>query len=318
MWPFIESIQLIRYLIVCRVNRSLVRLSATPGAEFSHVLGAIIAERLPTTEAAAWQKIISNRDQELTTSLDPSSVAWPVDSVLFVYPVKAHYGQDELILWELELLGTCADHSFFLEVILPAIEQASTTADPRWHKSTRLWGRFDIQAIYVATGPRWEPVVSQGQLDLRRRVTPAQWSEELEWATDPEHIYNRLTWVTPFDLRSTGDKHRPAVPMLIDLLEALIDRMRVFIPGKYTTSQNVLNALPEAERAALQQAIDQVRDIPLRSHDLEQAYRRWPEFMHGRQKFALIPHTVVRYLELASILHIGRQTHIGFGTFQIQ
>ncbi len=318
MWPFIEPIQLIRYLIVCRVNRTLVRLSTTPGAEFSHVLGAIIAERLPTTEAAAWQKAIPDQDRELSTSMNPASAAWPIESVLFVYPVKAHYGQDELIVWELELLGACADHGFFLQIILPAIEQASTTTDPRWHKPNRLWGRFDIQAIYAAAGPRWEPVVRQGQLDLRRRVTATQWSEGLEWAADVDRTYDRLTWATPFDLRPAGNKRRPAVPMLVDLLEALIERMRVFIPGKYTTTQNVLNALPEAERAALQQAIDGVRDIPLRSHDLEQAYRRWPEFMHGRQTFAMIPHPTVRYLELASILHIGRQTHIGFGAFQIQ
>jgi len=317
MWPFIESIQLIRYLILCRVNRSLVRLSAIPGAEFSRVLGAIIAERLPTIEAAAWKKAIPDWMQELAMPISPESTNWPIESVLFVYPGKAHYGQDELIAWELKLLGKCAEHGFFLEVILPAIEQASTTADPRWHQLNRLWGRFDIEAVYAAIGSRWEPVVSQGRLDLRCQVTPTQWNEGLEWTSNPEHVYDRLTWVTPFDMRPAGNKHNPAAPMLVDLLEGLIDRMRVFISGKHTTVQDVWNTLPETERTALQQVIEQVRDIPLRRHNLGPAYRRWPDLMQGWQRFALIPHPALPYLELASILHLGRHTHVGFGTFQI-
>ncbi len=318
MWTFIEPIQLIRYLIVWRVNRSLVRQSAIPGAAFSRVLGTIIAERLPTSQAAEWKKTVPPWDDDLLVWSDPAGVAWPIEAVLFVYPQKSQYGQDELILWELELLGECADHGFFLQVILPAIEQASATTDPRWYKPNQVWGHFDIQAIYAAAGSHWEAVVEQGQLDLRRRITPTQWGETLTWDVDPEHVYDRLIWATPFDLGlATGKRRQVVAPMLVDLMDALLERMCVFIPGKYTTPQDVWNALPEPERAALQRVIDQVRDIPLRSHKLKRAYRRWPGFFHGQQTFSLIPHNVLPYLELASILHIGRQTHLGFGAFQI-
>lgn len=317
MWPFIESIQMIRYLIILRVNRSLVRLSQMPGAEFSRVLGAIIAERLPTTEAAPWKKAIPDWDQELNVPVAPQNAIWPVESVILIYPVKAHYGPDEWISWELKLLGTSADHGFFLEVILPAIEQAAITTDPRWHHPNRLWGRFDIEAVYAAVGTRWEAIVKQGRLDTSRHILPTQWYEGLEWTNQADHAYDQIIWVTPFDLRPAGSKHQPAAPMLVDLLESLVDRMRVFVPGKHITTQHVWNALPEAERTALQQAIEQTRDIPLRRHKLTTPGQRWPELLQGWEQFASIPSTIIPYLELASILHLGRYTHVGLGTFRV-
>jgi hypothetical protein len=42
------------------------------------------------------------------------------------------------------------------------MEAAATTSDERWRQSRTLWGRFDVQAIYVARGVRWEPVVADG------------------------------------------------------------------------------------------------------------------------------------------------------------
>jgi len=51
-------LNIIRYLIVCRVNASMVWLSLFPSLEFSLVLGTFIAERLPTVQARPWRKAL--------------------------------------------------------------------------------------------------------------------------------------------------------------------------------------------------------------------------------------------------------------------
>lgn len=324
MWTFIEPIQLIRYLIVWRVNRSLVRMPAVPAAEFSHTLGTIIASHMPTHQVSKWQKALApwatSEDAEQARPEIPEA-PWPIETVLFVYPGKLTYGQDELILWELDLLGECADHGLFLEVVLPAMEEASTTIDPQWRRPNALWGRFDIHAIYAAAGARWEPVVYRGQLDLRRQVMPVQWQEGLTWEFDradvfhPQRILNNLTWITPFSLGTEKNSH---VPTLKQILEALVSRMHIFLPGRHKTTQDVWNSLAAPDRIALQAAIELVTDIPVRSHTIEQAFKKWHGYWIGDQTFAMIPHVIIPYLELAAILHIGQQTHLGCGTFSIK
>ena len=53
-----NSIHLIRYLLVWRVNHSLIRLPSWLPVELSFVLGNIIAERLPTNQARPWRKAL--------------------------------------------------------------------------------------------------------------------------------------------------------------------------------------------------------------------------------------------------------------------
>ena len=336
MWPFIKPISLIRYLFVWRVNSSLVRLPSTLSPELSQTLGTIIANRLPTQQARYWHKALAPLDQvgdaaqgERKRQVIPEA-SWPVESVLFAYPGKRTCGQGELILWELELMGENADHSFFLEVILPAVEEASSTSDPQWHRQSSLWGRFDIHSVYVACGQHWEPVVQAGRLDLNYRATPVQWAEGLSpaghlrsWTEGTKRIFDRLTWITPFDLSqesvdpSRGQEKIVPIPTLRDLLEALVSRMGALFPGKYSTADDVWHSLDEKERDSLQGAMEQGARIPVRSQDLRKAPGNWHGCWIGSQTFASIPRSFLPYLELASILHIGRQTHFGCGTFAI-
>ena len=58
MWTFLKPINLIRYLIVLRVNRSFVRMPQCLATELSLVLGTTIANRLPTREAKKWQSAL--------------------------------------------------------------------------------------------------------------------------------------------------------------------------------------------------------------------------------------------------------------------
>ena len=121
-------LNLIRYLIVCRVNASMVWLSPDPAVEFSLVLGTFIQESLPTIQARPWRKaLVPWKEHGGLSAIKKRSLkaipgaAWPVEAVIFCYPGKRAYGKGELIMLELKLIGESADHSFFLETILPKL-----------------------------------------------------------------------------------------------------------------------------------------------------------------------------------------------------
>lgn len=319
----LSSINLIRYLLVWRVNGSLVRLPGYLPAKLSSVLGTIIAERLPTNQARHWRKALDLWDEYYgkTLSEDEKSLRaipqapWPIEAVLFVYPGKKVYGKGEPMLWELKLIGESADHGFFLEVILPAMEEASYTSDPRWNRPNRLWGRFDIDSVYVARGASWEPLVSKGKLDLRYRASPAQWTAGLTFGSGSESKFSsptRLTWLTPFDLEeptqgerkigSSRKKKGGKVPTLGSILEAVTSRM------------NLLDSHIE-ELSPIKDAMEQADHVATLHTDIKKAPKSWPGRWIGTQILSHIPPPIIPYLELASILHIGRQTHFGCGTF---
>lgn len=230
-------------------------------------------------------------------------------------------------MWELKLLGESADHGLFLETILPALEEVGYTADPRWNYQNNIWGRFDIQAVYVARGMHWEPLVRDGRLDLRYRPNATQWAEGLALDADVARTYSRLTWLTPFDLeaisankgdlnpseRSKGRAFDKGVT-LRTILNALTSRLSLVL-DQHTMPEDAWDALmPEGGRR-LQEAMLVADGIPLRSVDLEPVPARWRGEWQGTQVFASIPSLFLPYLQLASILHIGRQTHFGCGTF---
>lgn len=331
MWPFIKPIKLIRYLMVWRVTGSLVRLPRCLSAELSLVLGTTIANRLPTREARPWHKALAPWDEygglSLVGKKKPTRLpeaSWPIEAVLFVYPGKRTYGQGEPILWELKLLGESADHGLFLEVILPAMEEAGSILDPRWQHQNVLWGRFDIQAVYVARGQQWEPIVRDGRLDLSYQATSVQWAEGLTFEQRSERIFDRLTWITPFDLTNASGKPSREkkiapheVPTLQGILESLIARMSQLLPGRHHAPEDVWSVLSEEERTSFQAAMEQAARIPVHRHSLKPAPKRGPGRWIGTQTFPSIPHPIIPYLELASILHIGKQTHLGCGTFAI-
>jgi hypothetical protein len=333
MWPFIKPIKVIRYLLVLRVNSSLVRLPRCLSTELSLVLGTMIANRLPTREARPWRKALAPWDEHGGISLvgkkkllTVPEASWPIEAVLFVYPGKKTYGQGELLLWELKLMGESADHGLFLEVVLPALEEAATVSDPQLQRQNSLWGRFDIQAIYAARGAQWEPVVSAGRLDLNYHATPVQWAEGLTFDQRSERVFDQLTWITPFDFASdasaTVRRRRKKIPpdqapTLRSMLDSLVSRMCLLLPGKYNTPDDVWDVLSAEEQASFQAIVEQASRIPSHHKSLKSAPKNWPGRWIGAQTFASIPHPIIPYLELASILHIGRQTHFGCGTFSI-
>jgi len=295
------------------------------------VLGNAIADRLPATQARSWKKSLAacNMYGEMLPYKQKKwkeipETPWPIDAVLLWYPVKRTYGEGEQILWELKLIGRDADHGLFLEVILPAIEQIGSKTDSWGQQLNSLWGHFDIQSVYTAKGHQWKPLVKNGKLDLRYKVNPSQWSLGIKFSNITSRALDRLTWLTPFALsayektapKTEKNKHPRQAPSLYGILEATSQRTAWIMLGNYATSDDFLKMIDPNARTAWQSAIKQASRIPLLRHDMTKVPSDLPGQWLGFQVFATsIPDAIIPYLELASIIHIGKYTHYGCGTF---
>ena len=325
MQPSPIPISLLRYLIAWKVNSSLVTLPEYLPVELSLVLGTLISKRLATQEAGPWKKAVAplaeyhaqvaDRNQKVTTPFPATT--WPLEAVLFAYPAKRAFGFGELIFWELKLLGESADHGLFLELILPAMEEAGYTAATPWNRPNRLWGHFEVSAIYVAHGKTWKPLVKEGRLDLRYRPTPVQWADGLTFKPDSPCAFRNLHWLTPFDLMGAAPSKETSRDNARIILEALMTRVNHLIAARHKSHEGVAAILNAEGQAALQNALTQARPCELVSKNLERAPVHWPGAWMGTQTYAPIPPALIPYLELASILHIGKHTHFGCGTFRL-
>jgi len=302
--------------------------------ELSLVLGTLIANRLPTVQSRPWRKALIPWDEYGGISLikeknlkQVPDASWPIETVFFCRHGKKTFGDGELILWELKLLGENADHNFFLEIILPVLEEAASTVNKDWQSPNCLWGHFDIHSIYVARGCNWEPLVNNGRLDLRYHATPLQWSEGLISDSIWLQRYHSLTWVTPFDLadnEKSKDREdsmteiRPCeIPTMSSVLEALINRLTALIPGKHKAKKDLWDFLGVEEQEIFRDAMDKASKVSIRYKKLEPVSKLQPGRWIGTQQFYTIPKPVIPYLVLASIFHIGKHTHFGCGTFVI-
>jgi len=338
MFSFLNRINLIRYLVVWRVNSSLAFFPRYLSIDISRVIGSIIAQRLPSSEKTAWKKLLAPLMNETSTNSQnkkekPGTIpdfAWPINAVLFIYPGKRTYGRDELIFWELKLFGEHADHGLFLEVILPAMEEASYTSDPQWNQRNRLWGHFDIVNAYAARGNHWEPVVKDGRLDLRYRANPFQWQEKLRIKPKSLYRFTRLNWMSPFDLSEVmlnlnkfkfSFENRTLfynnAPTLTLLLASLLYRVNELLRGHSKVHESIGDFFDDEDRKSFHQVLEKVNKIPIKTNNIRPAPSAMPGKWIGVQRFQAIPRSIIPYLELASILHIGKQTHFGCGTFVI-
>ncbi len=253
---------------------------------------------------------------------------WPIESVIFCYPVKRAYGEGEPILVEMKLIGESADHAYFLEVLLPALEKAGSSVDRSQHPPNAVWGRFDIPSIFVARGNRWEPFVENGRLDFHYKPTVTQWSDGLPFTPGSGLRSLRMVkWITPFDLSSpeTVRKKRSnerkidlnEVPSLCDILEAFRRRMNGLSTGKRGASNRFWDLLSEADRQAFEEVLKEASTVQMLHGSFRHVSRLRPGQWIGRQQFSSLPETVLPCLGLASIFHIGAHTHFGCGTLAL-
>lgn len=353
MFSIIESLNLMRYLIVLRPRQKLVQLPACLASDLSAVLGTTIAAQLPTREAYAWEQtralwtahyrpqphVGANPFQENPLLTVPPA-PWPIDAVFFNYQTKRTYGQDEPIVWELKLFGAAADHGFFLEHILAALEATAEQLPVGIKPESRgLWGQYRISAVYAARGPRWEPLVEAGKLNLDYYPTALQWREGLAWFSpgDRAPAHRMLVWVTPFDFgpepripappqKKKKQRKRRAniaqrnLPTVEGLIHALMTRTAQVLLDKKATAEDAWALIPAVGQEQLWEALNQLQQR--RQHEAAAmgppppgCFGQWI----GKQKFAAhIPAVVIPYLQLASILHVGHHTHFGCGTFLLR
>ncbi len=255
---------------------------------------------------------------EPRTSVLPETSPWPIDAAVLFYPGKRAYGRDELILWELKLMGESADHGLFLELILPALEEAGSIRDSRWEYNNCLWGRFDIHSVFMAKGPRWEPVVSNGHLNLKYKAGPRQWSRGLKFESPrPPSHFDCLNWITAFDL-DRNDSDIGSSPSLRTILDVLTDRLARLILGNYYEPDDFWLELKPKDRSAFRKAIEMSSEISVLQEDMKLVPAYLPGRQIGKQIFREpLPDAVLPYLGLASVFHIGKHTQFGCGTFLI-
>jgi hypothetical protein len=171
-------------------------------------------------------------------------------------------------------------------------------------------------------------------LDLRYRASPVQWVEGLTFGSELPALKfsrpTRLIWLASFDLGEESDGKDNAkgkvrakravpvqVPTLRHILEALMDRMRILMPDLRNAPDSAWDILPLEEQSSIQDAIEQADNVPILHKDIRRASKDHPGRWTGTQIFSYIPPPIIPYLELASILHIGRHTHFGCGTFAL-
>jgi hypothetical protein len=227
--------------------------------------------------------------------------------------VKQTYGHCETIPCKSKFFGRSASHELFLELILPVLEAAGLTPDRRWSRPNSFWGGFHLEAVYVARGRQWEPVVEDGQVDFSIRPGTRQWCEGLDLTMVPTGHTHRLRWYTPY-------AHTPE-PSLIRKREHLCRVAQENAPG--------MPALIQALSARLESvAPDLSNDLPPEIHDLAVEVgnnsenvccppKNWPGTVWGDQELSHVPDQLMPVLRLASVLHIGCHTHVGCGTFRL-
>ncbi len=330
MQSIIPSIDLLRYRVFLRVNAAYANVNSALPMRLSYALGqSILAQISLGRDGRRWRSALSaweergwpgvlRKAKKAVRPLWPA-IRWPVETILAVYPGKRVYGQGEFVSLEIKLLGPRASHAFFLEYLLPALENLGYAASAPWSRAHGLLGHFDIAHVYVARGLEWEPVVQNGEVDLRLQPDTRQWASGWPFESPAGTETLGIAWVSPYAPAVTNAR-RIAPPSLADVLAACVERLAELSPQAAGEVEALWRQLEPAEQVALLEAVEQTRRIGVSQYTLKRVRSKdgQPPGLEGEQRFdAAIPAAAVPYLELGSILHIGAYTHFGYGTFRL-
>lgn len=317
----IEKIDLIRYLLVLKITGPQVKLLRRSIPEFSYVLGKIMAERMAKAKSKAWWKNLTTAKEWLFSSAretrDMPETFWPIQSAWLVYTQKTRLSRGESLFLELKLFSNAAEHHFFLETVLPGLEEAGRISNHESRMKSNLAGNFEIESIYTAKKLKWEPVVKQGRLDFRAQIDSRQWAEGMDARPGKRNKpLTRLSWITPLDLDAkNGIPEQP--PDMHQLIEKVLYRYKLLTSKGYTSDERFVSDFTSKETAQLQDCLEQAGNVEVRGFNQTFLKTTPPYFWLGEQYFAPVPESLVPLLELASIIHIGRYTHYGYGTFRL-
>ncbi|GAB4495055.1 MAG: hypothetical protein OHK0052_01620 [Anaerolineales bacterium] len=309
MWSIQPEIPLLRYLIALRINNSWVRLpeSNALALEFSQGIGEQLLNLLPLHERRPWERILlPKNDPAFLAMPQPDEMRWHVDTIFHLYPHSKRHGFGDYLFMEVKLLGERASHEFFITYLLPAFEVLGS----KRQRSDRyvLWGHYDISHIWVAHGRTWQPIVEDSKLNLKLRPTTAQWAQNLPTRPTDLPTYSQIIWHTAYKFEQIQ------IPMLNDLLNQLLERLVNLLPNVENINQ-LWQKLTVEEQTDLLFALRESEKIRLTHHKITRD--RKTQICSGWQQFETIPAALLPYLELAAILHLGKDTHYGLGTFHL-
>ena len=304
----------------------MVRLPIAFPAVLSKTLGNVIADRLSTKDARRWRKTIDIERQQLFNASatgashytnDYPESYWPIHSIILSHTLKRNYGLNENIFWELKLIGDDADHGFFIETILPAMEQLSCEVSKDRLSRMNVWGHFDIQNVWIANGNSWESLITDGNLNLRYHPHPLQWNSHFS-----EQTYHRgmleqkkLVFLTPFEFehQNLGHINDQFVPGMSQILESLIRRWIYYT--SYRIQKDIWDLVPSSILVEVKQALETACNMRIDSYQITPALNDEPGSWKGELTYNKIPFFLLPYLDMAAILHVGNKTHYGCGTF---
>jgi len=319
---FMHTIKLYRYLIAWRVNTPMVRLPLDFSASISYTLGHAIADVLSTKDARLWRKHLDTDKQVLfqtpTTNKEiyPEK-PWPIHSIILPHTTKRNYCQGEVILWELKLIGDSADHGFFLEAILPAMEKLSYTEINDRHSRMNVWGHFDVLSVWAANGNKWEPIVQEAELNLRYNPKPLQWNSHLTDNFYQNQLTHktRMVWLKPFefDIESLSQMKDRFIPDLPRIIESVVRRWSYFTSMRI--QKDIWDLVPPSMLVQVKKAWEISTNMRILSYNLIPALKHEPGLWAGEVTYESIPEFLLPYLDMAAIFHVGKKTHYGCGTF---
>uniref|UniRef100_UPI004057BEE8 hypothetical protein n=1 Tax=Candidatus Electrothrix sp. TaxID=2170559 RepID=UPI004057BEE8 len=313
-------IQILRYLFVLRINRSLIETLKQPDQEILHNLAALIAENMGGADGKAWKKAARRlANASVDVSLDAVPLAgpppWPIDAVLLAENPGTRLCLNELFFFELTVLSDRIGHHFILEYLLPALEQAGYS---RMEKQPKfgLWGNYEIVGLFCAHGADWEPVIDEGQLSSDYFPKPDQWARDF-MMNGTGKIFTRLDWIRPLAPDAAMPENGPDMPWLLAALERRMTALKLLNKGS-ADMDTLVQGIPGMEKASWQEAVDAAQAMPAPVSVLRPVEKEHPaKAVIGRQHFSAIPPVVLPWLELASILHLGLHTHYGYGGFSL-
>jgi len=318
-----HSIKLFRYLIAWRINQQMIRLPLDFTASISKNLGYAIADSLSTREARLWHKHLDANKLHLfqRPAIDdpyPES-PWPINAVILPHTNKRNYCQGEVIYWELKLIGDSADHGFFLEAIVPAMEKLGYIEQNIPLSRMSIWGHYDILSVWVANGNRWEPLIANSQLNLRYHPKPLQWNSHLteEYYNNEMSKQNRLIWLRPFEFetQNLSQMHDKFIPEMQIIIESVVRRWSFF--SLSIIRKELWDLVPSHLLIEVKKAWEIACNMRVISYNLTPALRDEPGLWSGEVTYENIPVFLMPYLDMAAVFHVGKKTHYGCGTFAL-
>ena len=320
MWHELLHIPYLRYRIVCRVTGPLLYLP--PLYELHE--SAFGREGKPNSRGRVFYSLVRDwlRRQFTCTSRNPcpgcqqgSPCDWmalfgnlPEEAshhFVIVPPLapKKVYRAGETFAWEIKLLGRSAAHELFATRFMPALEMGGLLAGVgNWSELVDgHFGRFEIAQVSVDAGNAWQEIYNRKQW-FHQHVAPLYLDRMLP-AMLNHQAYSTITWITPFCLQK---KHENLTQVtLADLLYFIWRRLCVLHQGN-------------VDKILLHNILQQADKTEMLHHDLLPiaSYREHDTLYRiGRIAYSHIPDALLPLCLAGSLIHIGKSTRYGYGTY---